>query len=67
MKQPKTFTIFFAIGEWTKTGIVYAISEEMAKEKLLAQYPKATNIRVLKGRMCFEAEIITGIKEEEEE
>lgn len=59
-----TYTILFAIGENTRTGICYATSETQAKQKLFNQYHNATLIRIHKGRLCFEAETIDGIAEE---
>lgn len=59
-----TFTILFATGENTRTGICYASNEMQAKQKLFNQYPNATCIKIHKGMLCFEAETIDGIKEE---
>lgn len=60
-----TYTILFATGENTRTGICYAANETQAKQKLFNQHPDAVCIKVHKGRLCFEAETIDGIREED--
>ena len=60
-----TYTILFATDEATRTGICYATNEAQAKQKLHNQYPDAVCIKIHKGRLCFEAETIDGIREED--
>lgn len=60
-----TYTIMFATGECTRTGLCFASSEEKAKQKLFRQYPNAVLVKVHKGQLLFDAEIIDGIPENE--
>lgn len=60
-----TYTIMFATGECTRTGLCFASSEEKAKQKLFSQYPNAALVKVHKGQLLFDAEIIDGIPENE--
>ena len=60
-----TYTIMFATGECTRTGLCFASSEEKAKQKLFSQYPNAVLVKVHKGQLLFDAEIIDGIPENE--
>ena len=56
-----TYTIMFATGEHTRTGICFAANVEKAKQKLFNQYPNATLVKIHKGNLLFDAEIIDGI------
>lgn len=56
-----TYTIMFATGECTRTGICFASNEEKAKQKLFTQHPNAVLVKIHKGQLLFDAEIIDGI------
>lgn len=60
-----TYTIMFATGECTRTGLCFASNEEKAKQKLFSQYPSAVLVKIHKGQLLFDAEIIDGVPADE--